>query len=160
MARRILGNSDQTTPYPNANYAFTPGYYQDSLAACPNEALKEDETLTIKCKRNGANISCIENLSQKDIAVIQCKQGYNYPNMNNQPQTIECLAGGKWSQPIFACVPNCGRVTKKAAALIVRGSDTDVLEFPWNVAVYRGDLLICGGSIISERVILSAGEKI
>jgi hypothetical protein len=62
-------------------------------------------------------------------------------------------------------------------ALIVDGVDAEVSDFPWNVAVYKNEVLICGGSIISgkanndalklsnnflcfiERIVLSAGMK-
>jgi hypothetical protein len=119
--------------------------------------VKSGKTMTITCKRDEIQISCNENLYQHDIAIVQCNQGYTHLDPNIQTE-IECMPSGRWSRPIFECVPSCGRVTKKAQALIVNGAETDVAEFPWNVAVYRENYLICGGTIISERVILSAGE--
>lgn len=112
--------------------------------------------MLITCKRDGIQISCNENLFQHDVAIIQCKQGYSNLDSNFQSE-IECMPSGRWSHPIFECVPSCGRVIKKATALIIRGAETNAAEFPWNVAIYRDNLLICGGTIISERVILSAG---
>lgn len=33
--------------------------------------------------------------------------------------------------------------------LIVHGSNAAVSEFPWNVAVYKNETLICGGNIVT-----------
>lgn len=161
--RTIFGSekeAESTTPYPYANYAFSPGYYSDSLVTCPNSALSShDASMKITCKRGGVEISCYENLFQHDTAHIECKEGYIYPRYSRISSDIECLLSGRWSHPIYECVADCGRVTKKAAALVVHGENTEASEFPWNVAIYRANVLICGGTIISERVILSAGME-
>jgi hypothetical protein len=34
-------------------------------------------------------------------------------------------------------------------ALIVDGFEAEVSDFPWNVAVYKDEVLICGGNIVS-----------
>jgi hypothetical protein len=147
-----------TTPYNYVNYAFSPGYYADSIVSCSGDAIRSlDASMTVTCHRNGMAISCYENLLQHDIIRIECQEGYTYPKHARISSEIECLPSGRWSHPIYECVADCGRVTKKAAALVIHGYDTNASEFPWNVAIYRNDILICGGTIISERVILSAG---
>jgi hypothetical protein len=41
---------------------------------------------------------------------------------------------------------------------IVGGNSTRQGLFPWHVAIYLNDVIICGGSLLSERVILT-GES-
>lgn len=155
----IFGGNEKvtTTPYPYENYAYSPGYYADSLVTCSNDALRnaDENSMKITCKREGIEISCYENLHKHDIAQITCKDGYTYPK--HMSPEIECLPSGRWTHGIYDCVADCGRVTKKSKALIVHGNDTEASDFPWNVAIYRNNILICGGTIISDRVILSVG---
>jgi hypothetical protein len=55
----------------------------------------------------------------------------------------------------------CGQKSIPSTALIVKGDTTNKGEFPWQVAIYqrRGNpetkQLICGGTLISERIILT-----
>lgn len=141
-----------------ANYAYSPGYYADSLVKCDSDVLR-GQTITITCKRENErfSISCDDYIFAHDTAHIECKPGYEYPKVTGIKTTIECLPNGKWSAPIFECVSMCGRVTKKAKALVIHGNQAEVSEFPWNVAIYLLNVLVCGGSIITERVFLSAG---
>jgi secreted trypsin-like serine protease len=139
------------------NYAYSPGYYSDSLVKCPSDVLV-GQTITITCKRQGIIVPCDEYIFAHDTADIQCKPGYEYPTVAGIRTRIECKQNGKWSAPIFECVPACGRVTKKAKALVIHGSETNLSEFPWNVAIYQSNVLVCGGSILSERVVLSAAH--
>lgn len=147
---------ETTTSYNSANFAYSPGYYLDSLIKCPSDVL-HGQTITFTCKREQFVVSCDDHLFAHDTVHIDCKSGYEYLHGSELKTKIECMPSGKWSSPIYECVPSCGKVTKKAAALIIHGKDTEVSEFPWNVAIYFTNVLICGGSIISERVVLSAG---
>jgi hypothetical protein len=55
----------------------------------------------------------------------------------------------------------CGQKSNPSAALIVNGSTAFKGEFPWQAAIYeRGEspetnVLICSGTLISERIILT-----
>ena len=42
--------------------------------------------------------------------------------------------------------------------LYLVGKDTKVTEVPWHVAIYRNGEQICGGTIVSERVVISAAH--
>ncbi|KAG5675846.1 hypothetical protein PVAND_005716 [Polypedilum vanderplanki] len=148
---------ESTTPYNYGNYAFSPGYYKDSLVQCPSDVLK-GQTITFTCYRENFLIPCDDYIFANDTAQINCKPGYEYPQVSGIQTKIECKRNGKWSAPIFECVPKCGRVTKKAKALVIHGSDTEILEFPWNIAIYHSNILICSGSILSERIVLSAAH--
>ncbi|XP_070496737.1 clotting factor C-like isoform X2 [Chironomus tepperi] len=150
-------NIETTTPYPYANYAYSPGYYKDSLVTCSRDALI-GETILLTCMRENQKIPCNDTLFAKDIVKINCKNGYEYPSHTMVTTEIECKGNGKWSGMIYECQPVCGKLTKKSKALIIHGEKTDVTEFPWNAAIYTNNILICGGNIISERVMLSAAH--
>jgi hypothetical protein len=55
----------------------------------------------------------------------------------------------------------CGQKSTPSAALIVKGDIANKVEFPWQVAIHRRrgkpktNQLICGGTLISERIILT-----
>ena len=38
------------------------------------------------------------------------------------------------------------------------GKETNVTEVPWHVGIYLNDTQICGGTIVSERVVISAAH--
>ena len=42
--------------------------------------------------------------------------------------------------------------------LRILGENTDVILVPWHVGIYQNGGQICGGTIISERVVISAAH--
>ena len=42
--------------------------------------------------------------------------------------------------------------------LWISGEDTDLTLVPWHVAIYKNEEQICGGTIISERLVISAAH--
>jgi len=50
----------------------------------------------------------------------------------------------------------CGE--RQTGTKIVGGEETEVNEYPWQVALYIGGLFQCGGSLISNRWVLSAAH--
>ena len=42
--------------------------------------------------------------------------------------------------------------------LRILGENTDVILVPWHVGIYKNEEQICGGTIISERVVISAAH--
>ena len=41
---------------------------------------------------------------------------------------------------------------------LISGKNTNVTEVPWHVGIYKDGEHICGGTIISERVVISAAH--
>lgn len=118
------------------------------------------------------------------VATIKCKNAYKSPANDPMYRHITCLETGQWNQPVFNCTPSmeifkfviiktiyynifveCGIETLNLRPLIVNGQNAMAPEFPWNVGIYRSDsrygedhLHICGGTIVSERLVLSAAH--
>lgn len=78
------------------------------------------------------------------------------------PNVLTCRSDGKWNYSTFKCEPICGVQTPKAQQFIVQGHEANITEAPWNVAIYKtsgfGKELICGGTIITERIVISASH--
>lgn len=68
-----------------------------------------------------------------------------------------CQQDGVWSRDILECKPDCGKLDK-VIPLIVNGWTTKE-PFPWQVTLFvmhKGDWAFwCGGSLISEAVVLT-----
>ncbi|KAJ8705493.1 hypothetical protein PYW08_012539 [Mythimna loreyi] len=73
---------------------------------------------------------------------------------------MECI-DGRWTNPAI-CIPECGRVTPDGEPLIIDGRQAMRGELPWHVGIYRKTveiyLQICGGSIITNDVVISAAH--
>ncbi|XP_062514658.1 CUB and sushi domain-containing protein 2-like isoform X2 [Corticium candelabrum] len=80
----------------------------------------------------------------------------------------ECGSDSRWSGEQPNCVPVCGvsslkkpprRASRKRIRRIVGGDDADPGEWPWQVMLERaqGDVW-CGGSLLSERTIVTAAH--
>jgi secreted trypsin-like serine protease len=95
------------------------------------------------------------------LAKFKCAPFYEEKSINLGP--LLCV-DGTWSKPPPKCVPVCGQKSTPSAALIVKGDIANKGEFPWQVAIYRRrgnpetKQLICGGTLISERIILTAAH--
>lgn len=62
------------------------------------------------------------------------------------------MTTGSWDKLALRCEPRCGRITQLSKAYVVNGVRAkNIGEVPWTAAIYKRDILICGGSIISEK---------
>ncbi|XP_044727725.1 modular serine protease-like [Chrysoperla carnea] len=147
---QVCLRGDWTLPYPRC------------LKNCAPLASENHE---IECKYMGRIISC-DKAIVGTIANIKCKEAFEVKNFVYQPYNgIECLKNGNWTNALFDCNPECGTIIPKAKALVVNGYTTTTNEFPWHVGIYRRNSLddnnyeqICGGTLISETVIISAAH--
>lgn len=115
-------------------------------------------TIKTDCVRNGASVPCEGSLPPGTLANIKCKNGYRLPDRTDLQPTLSCLDSGDWDYAPFRCSPVCGAPTPKAKPYVVNGKDTDIAEVPWAVAIYRTDVLICGGTILTEKLVVSAAH--
>ncbi|KAI5631991.1 trypsin domain-containing protein [Phthorimaea operculella] len=77
---------------------------------------------------------------------------------------MRCTSGGRWNY-IAICQPECGTITPDGKILIVDGREAKQGEFPWHAGIYRKSVtndtlnkLICGESLVSSSVIISAAH--
>lgn len=117
-----------------------------------------------------ANCKIDENTTQRDtscnapavpgtIATVNCQQGYQ--RFGSYSHTAVCGSDGRWNPLPEKCTPICGEISH-GDALIVGGNRSAISKVPWHAGIYRkyrenyGFEQICGGSIISSKVIVSA----
>lgn len=106
------------------------------------------------------NFSCNRSHTVGTVARITCKGQYSLPkDAKYDQQILTCLSSGSWDQVTVRCVPLCGRVTQVSTPYVVGGRRAkNVAEVPWSAAIYKRNNLICGGTIISERLVISAAH--
>ncbi|XP_016661869.1 uncharacterized protein LOC100160377 isoform X2 [Acyrthosiphon pisum] len=126
----------------------------------------ESDSLDIKCSHNGQYANCSNLLIPDTIATLSCKSTYNAPNGQDEtPLELLCQSNGMWNKQLYRCNPNCGRVyIIKNHVLTKNVENATVGTAPWNVGIYQLNKkksnhdLICGGSIISPKLVVSAAH--
>ncbi|GBP36284.1 Modular serine protease [Eumeta japonica] len=107
---------------------------------------------------NGGTRPCNRYEPDGTRVIPNCRSpNYYSPQALSRMTCIE----GSWDY-IATCLPECGRETPNGQVLIIDGRAAERGELPWHVGVYRKDarpyLQICGGSIISTTVVVSAAH--
>jgi hypothetical protein len=122
------------------------------LAICSGADITGRTIKTI-CELNGKNIPCNQQHITGTVAYIECGSFYDMPKeFSHLSKKLTCQSSGSWDKLALRCIPRCGRVTQVATAYVVNGKKAkNIGEVPWTAAIYKRDVLICGGSIISER---------
>ena len=109
------------------------------------------------CETDVADFLCANgDLLPGTEATIRCRFGYEKP-MNAQT-ALTCEESGKWSHVAFKCQPICGKVARHSVPLQIGGKTTNVTEVPWHVGIYKDGEQSCGGTIIAERLVISAAH--
>ncbi|XP_048485902.1 modular serine protease [Plutella xylostella] len=106
---------------------------------------------------NGGTRNCKAFEPVGTVAEPKCRSHYYSPT--NLP-LLRCI-NGDWDYSVH-CVPECGKVTPEATGLVSNGVSAKHGELPWHVGIYRKTTepykQICGGSIISTSVVISAAH--
>lgn len=129
---------------------------------------------------NGVDWDCSKKVPERTIASVRCKP--HYVGLNPVPTETRCFRGS-WDRDFNQCVPGkntyvhmdfncilriffleCGVVVSRAQMLISGGTAVQEGDFPWHVGIYRrlqtSLQYICGGSIISEKLVLSGRANV
>lgn len=113
------------------------------------------------CILNSKNVNCTKLAEAGTVATITCK--YGYTNVNKAMQQTICGTDGRWEPESLPCTHICGELADPASSAFVR-SNTNILQAPWHVSVYKRLTFdhpfepICGGTIVSARVVISAAH--
>ncbi|XP_068902110.1 coagulation factor IX-like [Tenebrio molitor] len=128
------------------------------LRTCPS--IPSTATMTVKCTvKNKEMVNCTDAL-EGTIAQFKCASYYEDSRVS-RPKAI-CV-DGKWSESVPDCRPVCGKLrSKRNPTLIVGGKVARKRYFPWQAALYHARNLkfLCGGSLLNERIILTAAHCI
>ncbi|XP_060840496.1 uncharacterized protein LOC132921476 isoform X1 [Rhopalosiphum padi] len=123
------------------------------------------DSLDIKCTLNGKSVNCSNPSIPNTIALPSCKPTYIAPiGLEETPFELICQSNGTWNNRLYKCKPYCGKVYTNSHLLIANGTKAHFGTAPWNVGIYRLNKgtsnydLICGGSIISPSLVVSAAH--
>jgi hypothetical protein len=86
---------------------------------------------------------------------FDCAPFYEDLGLSRHP--IHICRDGSWDQRRPECTPVCGQKSVNAQTLIVNGKPVKKGDYPWQVALYtlNDKELICGGSLLNQRVVLT-----
>jgi secreted trypsin-like serine protease len=71
------------------------------------------------------------------------------------PRAYRCGVAFVMSMGLVGCVDDAARFGQSAQA-VVHGEDADITNFPWQILLREGGGGFCGGSILSDRWVLTA----
>ena len=82
---------------------------------------------------------------------------------------LRCLESGQWDLKVHQCEADCGitliglfrffHLFEQFLMLLrISAENTTMTLLPWHVGIYKNGEQICGGTIISERVVISAAH--
>lgn len=151
----------------NLNYCFAGIWSMAVVPECkPFCSTKAIRGITIKateCSFNGHAVSCMEAPRPGTVATIKCADYYRSASIQTiSSQSLTCGTDGRWSPEPAACKQKCGEEAPIGTPYIVGGVLTEVLRVPWHVGIYQqneartGFNIICGGSILNARMVISA----
>ncbi|XP_065210344.1 modular serine protease-like [Planococcus citri] len=161
-----------------ANFECNPGYVNDQGNKFRSVCLESEwvppiykcnkicDKLTpvnvdLACFYKGNAVDCEGNLFPGTKIRPICKPLHTNRDFSSGVyKEITCLEDGKWDHTLFSCIPECGRPFNISFNKLVykRSTPERYLDSPWHVAIYdiKRNVLICGGTIISPRLVISA----
>ncbi|XP_013138490.1 PREDICTED: uncharacterized protein LOC106103304 [Papilio polytes] len=124
--------------------------------------LDKHESINYNCIIEGTETTrpCKEYEVEGTVIQPTCKEP-NYYTPLELPYMV-CRRGQWSSSP--TCVPECGTLTPKGAPLVLGGETAKFGDVPWHAGIYFKNVengthdQICGGSLISNSVVLSAAH--
>ncbi|KAJ3665177.1 hypothetical protein Zmor_000686 [Zophobas morio] len=117
-------------------------------------------TIHVTCMYKQKETENCTDAIEGTLAKFKCAPFYEDLGLRTKP--VHICQGGEWDQPEPHCVPVCGQKTVEPTTLILNGTNVTKGDYPWQVALYnKGDRnLICGGSLLSQKVVLTAAHCI
>lgn len=120
-------------------------------------------TIKVLCEYNLQTIQCGAELNPTTEAKVSCEFGYQKPDPLVK-SNIFCLENGQWDYPVWRCDQICGTGPERGVKYAYGGQVTNIVEVPWHAGLYNDVKVpgtfeqVCGGSIISSNIIISAAH--
>ena len=109
-------------------------------------------TIETTCSMNDEDVPCPDKVMPGVVAKTKCKLGYKAADSKSTVKS-KCMDDGTWERAAVVCLPKCGIFKKQ---FVVAGANKTNSVMPWHVLIYRQGLYVCGGTIITDRLVLSA----
>uniref|UniRef100_A0A1A9WL80 Peptidase S1 domain-containing protein n=1 Tax=Glossina brevipalpis TaxID=37001 RepID=A0A1A9WL80_9MUSC len=134
------------------------GSFPTCAQYCEGQALLGLSTFYV-CFNNNIPARQCQRVQPNAQVYIGCNAGYD--GLGNNLPPLRCTSDGKFTAKRPTCGVECG-VLRLGTALARKGLPVEKSEVPWQVAIYQKPSdnvnykFICGGSIISPSVIVTA----
>nr|XP_023018571.1 modular serine protease-like [Leptinotarsa decemlineata] len=133
------------------------GPHPTCLQLCP--PLYTTAVTKVRCfGKDKTEIKCDE-ATDGSSAKFECA---TYYEPADRQISIRYCWSGSWNLPAPQCIPVCGEKTVSATPLIVNGGTVEKGNYPWVTAIFRHNgeifLNVCGGSMLTQKVILTAAH--
>ncbi|XP_073963854.1 mannan-binding lectin serine protease 1-like isoform X2 [Choristoneura fumiferana] len=148
----------------NFTYCFGRNVWQQPMPQCTRFCrLTPHPSINYYCKITGDGVvsgtrACHELEPHGTEVVPECNRPVYYSS--SVLLNMRCV-DGTWDH-VAVCQPDCGTPTAVGQPLVFNGTRTKRGELPWHAGVYDKTftpfMQICGGSLISTRVVISAAH--
>ncbi|KAE9523066.1 hypothetical protein AGLY_016538 [Aphis glycines] len=132
------------------------------------------DSLDFECSLNGKFANCSKPSIPETKAIQSCKPTHILPNGHEESATeLFCQSNGTWNNQLYECTPSqliifrrvCGSVYSSHPLPTINAKKQLFGTAPWNVRIYRLNKnhninydLICGGSIIAPKLVITAAH--
>lgn len=129
------------------------------IRTCPGFS---SEFIELSCELNDKVQNCSKPALEGTIMTMACIS--HYVDVSNSTEMKTVCQNGTWNRPFLICIPDCGKRIAKGETYIFDGINAPEGEFPWHVGIYKEEVvnttpkLICGGSIVTTKSIISAAH--
>ncbi|XP_065204432.1 modular serine protease-like isoform X2 [Planococcus citri] len=146
----------------NSNSVCFEGNWIPPIKNCTKRCEKlapMDANVDLRCYHNGLKIPCnVDSLLPGTKVRPKCMPYHTYSDYRPSYAEITCDDEGKWDNPLFFCALDCKHPPPINPGGAARGL-IECVGSPWHVAIFNRDhLLICGGTIIHPRLVVSAAH--
>lgn len=143
--------------------------WRDSIPECERRCAAADVLSTSTkavCEIGGVSLPCDGREHQRPgtVARISCQTGYREPD-DRSGVRIVCNADGSWSAAAMRCEQSCGSDQTNTGVVYIHGGGVvNNTRVPWHVGIYDdvtstgGFSHICGGTILTNRIVISAAH--
>lgn len=134
------------------------------VVTCPSlvENNINSNRVSKKCEWNGREIPCTHSILPGTRVTYSCKDHFRPKTPKDRSNDWNlCQADGTWLRDILQCEPDCGQFI---ADMPLITSDWQLPQtMPWHASIFAVEKnqqpkYICGGSLISEMVIVTAAH--
>ncbi|GLV41984.1 modular serine protease [Carabus blaptoides fortunei] len=151
--------------YPSSNNAVAicdSGKWHTSFSECLQTCSPRiSESVDTDCEHEGIKVDCSKPMLEGTTVRMNCKHFYS--QVDSSANRVSVCRDGSWDYSFIKCTPECGNSVPQATTFILGGEIIKKITYPWHVGIYKLNATnqydqVCGGSIISRKMILSAAH--
>ncbi|XP_077284005.1 modular serine protease-like isoform X2 [Arctopsyche grandis] len=156
----LLNYECEKNYFPTLNFTFCQSGVWNEQAQCIKACKTlSSSTVNFQCSYQGNNVSCNDVMLSGTVVKSTCKT--RHIETTSKLRTLKCI-NGDWDNTMPQCVAECGLEKSLGGGLAIGGYNEVSGGSPWHVGIYRLKYNnfghICGGTIITNRLVVSAAH--